>query len=473
MISFVVLVIPGALIMCFGLWRWIQVTILRRQVVPDVLRTGGRVCISCGRRLECGPGGTLTCLSCQRDFDPVLLERWWRTWARDGTPVACRHLPIDDPWRRAGLFDLAGTGLASRSAALRGWVLVPVATAAIASVARGPALLVFIEYHEVFVHLCTALGLIELWHFATTRVGGHWRCARCGYPRAPEGPHPLQCPECGLVWGPAGTLVRGQPRLRKRTAAIITLAIVTLWAVWVWQPLSLRPLLWRLAPTSTLIREVTDSNADYLLPAWRELRRRPLAPAQRRQLASRLIASPTGGLTRRLGERWLADQVVRGTLDPDLTTAYFRSRIHASLDVVGPRRAGQSITCKLTVQWTGWRPLRSPAGRYLWPYAVLKSLKLGDIDLIPQTRGLLLLVTHRSGNGRTSALIPCQPRRPGTYRLEATVWLIVGPPPRHTRRSPAGEARLTTWNPDGSPTLPAGIIWTHRTVLSVEVDIEP
>lgn len=472
LLAFVLLTLLGIPIASFGLWRWIQATIVRRQVIPDVLHTGGRLCISCGRRLEAGPGGMWTCPSCQRDFDPALLERWWWIWAREGTAAACRQLPIDDPWRRPGLFDLAGNGLARRSPALRGWVVVPVMIAAIATVSRGPALLAFVEYHGVLIHMCIALGIIELWYFATTRVGCEWRCARCGYPRAPEGPHPLQCPECGLVWNAPGMLVRGRPRMRKRTAAVITLAVTALWMAWSFQALSLRQLLWRLVPTSTLIRQVTTPGADYLPPAWRALRLRPLTPQQRRELASRLMALPRKGLQHNLAERWLAEQIVRGTLSPDLTTAYFRSHLKAAIDVVGPRRVGQDSTCRLIVQWNGLFLKRSPRGGYLLPFAVLERLRLGDTDLTPQTRGLLLFA-NSPRDGRPSALIPWQPRHAGTARLEATVWLAVGPLPRQTQSGPVGEIRLTAWNPDGSPALPAGTIWQHRTVLSAEVDIEP
>ncbi len=462
--------LPALLMAGFGACWLAAARFARHELIPLARRTRVAICPHCAEALVAGPEGDRdSCPRCDRRFDRAYLERWWWLWAGHGHSTAHRCLssrweawfPGSDPvwvatWRRHRIARLAAMALI-----MLGLALVFFDDPPVVALARAIPLVFALTIPYV---------LSEVWACTRQRVGTEWRCARCGYQRSPHGPHPVLCPECGAVWGPKGTLVRGRPRLRWPAALGITVVAVALMMLSLMRSDRLATAAIRLVPTSGLINAICDPAGGSQRLLWAELNRRTLSAAQRRELAGRLIDQVfrTRPVHRHRALQWLASQIRSGTLDEDLTTRFFTACLKPGLEVSGPATVGQETVCALCVCVRRRVPLVLLGADV---YIVLERFTIDETPVYPPVPGSWSAIRFRSD--------PCgelrvrwTPDRPGEYTLRATFQLVVGPVPGFPYPG-ADWGVLHRRNPDGSFALPAGTLWSQRVVLSRELIIRP
>ena len=448
----------------FGLLWLFVARFARRHLIPLAARTHLTLCPRCGDALETAtPAGIeLYCPRCDQAYKRAeVLSAWWH-WAKTGhADKRPRWLLIIRPQP-----DPAWTALLNRYPwAVPATVLASLALY-VAGTFDGPLPVALVRAVPFLTIVAFAFALNIAWSLTRQRVGHEWRCARCGYQRAPAGPNPILCPECGSVWGPKGTLVRGRPRLRVSTALLITAILVAFILSMLTQQFRLSQMLLRLVPTSVLIRAVSTDGADR--DTWSELNRRTLSPDQQRELASRLIERCLAAPRRfdLFSENWLTRQIAAGTLDPDLADRLFLRLLTAEL--TPPTRSPEgAAACLLRVCCRDRWLLR----RLLPAYVVLERLAVGDRPLPHPPPGTWQRIPYRPHDCAQIPIdLPALP--PGRHTLRATLVLAIGPLPPLPKAG-RDHGVLSQRTARGTFALPAGVLWSHRLELTREITIPP
>lgn len=317
-----------------------------------------------------------------------------------------------------------------------------------------------------FLGFSLAFGSIGgVWAWMRRRVGLEARCPRCGYQRAPTGPHPPRCPECGFVWSDRN-VIRGRPAqplwiaLSASGAMAVLLFFVLLSSVWDSSPLALA--LMRIEPTGALIVDVTAGEFGFDHREWRELLRRRLSQTQRERLA-------TGLLDRRLrhaalgreASTWFRNQVLAKRLPAPIVQRYYRERF--TLEIVPPAavHAGQKAT--LTIRghraYHGGQPVSISTAFIFEAVYVDDQIVAADYKKgMMQYAGLLAHPRYEIHADWTAA-------DAGVHSIRVVGWFVVGPNLRFERE--------VEWDPNHRPTLPATTEWAERIEAAAKVHVQP
>lgn len=280
---------------------------------------------------------------------------------------------------------------------------------------------------------------------------------------------PDHCPECGSNWNARGGVAYG--RLQRRPWVwMVGAAMVALGFALIMSPLARRGWQFRIMPTGSLIREITQAPRGFTVDEWAALRARTLSPSQREQLAR-------GLLDKRLrktffsadADNWIVAQITAGTLAPALRDRYYAEAVDAW--IIGPEtaRVGEAVTLALGTR------LRHASTNNAKPLLLVGGYIVGE-DAPPQSREdkalsaslvgqqRLHVADRDAGPGRSPECV-ITPREPGVITIHAPIWVIY---------APGTTSMAITWQDDGTPTLPPGPVpFMETRVLEHRIVVTP
>jgi len=306
-----------------------------------------------------------------------------------------------------------------------------------------------------------AMASFDIWARTRRRRGSGWYCAGCGYQRSPEGPHGPRCPECGSLWGPPGTLVRGRPVLRRTAAAALILCLWIPALVVLPRAGQLARLVIRLVPTSLLVSDVSLSRSDHPL-VWAELQRRALSDAQVRRLAEPLVAQIERGKRPAVAPaRWLGQQFGKGRLPPDLLSRMLAPMFSVRLETCDTPRVGWPCLLRIEIRTDSFGVRTAGRGPFVLRH--VRQVRVGD-RVVHQARPGPPSTFVQAGLGPTQSIMsrPWTPREGGATTLSAEVWVFVVPP---------SQGLVVMTGPDGMPALTEPPLYRRKLTVTRPVVI--
>ena len=303
-------------------------------------------------------------------------------------------------------------------------------------------------------------------HTIFQRVGDSRHCADCDYEVPPTGPIPPRCPECGNHWtrrtGLGMVQGRKAPLPWRRMGLGLALVLLGLSSIGLRLP-GWNGLL-RIVPDALLIETVVSPKSGFVTNEWAEINRRAttLTREQKIELAA-------GLLDRRLESHyldnnaalWLETQIAAGALPAELVGRCYDEMVDLRLAGRETVREGQPLDVRLEAT----NAHHGGIGRL----DAVVAFGGFHVDDSPTPHGRENLVyPNLLDDPRYEIELKGRARQPGPVRVRAEAWIVIAP-----AGSPALQLSNLTWNPDGSPNLPAGAAWTKKVVLEKTVTVTP
>lgn len=302
------------------------------------------------------------------------------------------------------------------------------------------------------------LGMGFVTHGLTRREGEAPHCARCGYAFDSE----LEvCPECGAAWRQRGAVIAG--RLHRSATMVWTGAAILVMAVL----LTIRPLIGHvlapLVPTSLLIAQASGQDV-WSGQDWAELASRQLSPEQEQTLAEGLLDRrwKTGRLDPAPAV-WLERQLIGGTMDDATRSRFFEEMV--VLHLRGPKeaRVGEPVRIEALADDRS-TPFAGIGSRVYFAGFDVDGKPVADSRLPRKTSVYDFDEwTVRRKPGEELPHVVLRPERAGVVKVEMEAWIVYGP-----------EALLgwgSAWNDDGTPAVPAGVLWVEHVQRTQEIQV--
>ena len=428
----------------------------QRTILREVPKRDGHLCPRCRTVL---PENTEAgdCPKCCTPYTHAELESYWVDYVLE--PQRIRPWAKKGSWRQRvfGLFDRHRKS--TRGQIALSCVIFIVALIVIRIVVGGSLTGTAVRLLPMFVGgSLLGSGIARTMKYRS-RSGESRHCTDCGYQQAPEGENPKHCPECGADWTKPGSVVIGEvgrdPRQLLLAGASVCVGFLLMYS-YVWQ-IQGGGWLTRVLPTPVLIRDIADSDVS-IGADWNEIQRRQLTPAQELQLAGGLLDrrlrrdyldSTAGG--------WLWTRVSTGVLPDDLIERYYREMLEVWIDAPATARVGEPFQVSIG---SNYRSSNPPTGIYTPVY--FGGFFLGaDATALERREGPTPSILLDNPEYQINANIT--PSLAGPRLIQAVLYFAVGP--NLLCNSPGVE-----WHDDGTATIPATAVWSHR--IEVEKVIE-
>lgn len=376
----------------------------------------------------------------------VALLRPWRRYREDGSERSVRWIGAILPIGGMFVFYFV------QAAMSRGSFLA-------AMVSQAPMLLMFAAF------ACAVLTV--------RRVGNEPRCAKCEYAMDLEvkslQDRESRCPECGSFWNRSGGSVQGRkrksPLMIAAASAFGALCIASMTA-----KLSMRAMLPRILPTSSLIREVTAAPRGFTMDEWAALSTRTLTAEQKLLLADGLLELRTRRqYLSRDAEAWFEAAVLARELPSEIAQRYFRGMLDVWIDAPDRAAVGETISIGIGSEHHG--SLGTPATTRLRAFVVFAGFSVDDGPL----RHGLDRAAYAINFGRvyrsfgklerdsdSEPRMKISPESQGTLHIRAEYWLVF---------APVATAWAVSFGPDGTPVVPPGTVWCEKVVVDRSISV--
>ena len=429
---------------------------IERTVLKEVPRTEGHVCPRCRTGLPQTSEGT--CPKCRSPFAESELQAYWvdyvlepgriRPWGRSASwprkLIHAPHLLLRNFWLSFQVVYLLAAVL------VMWWISGVSFTGAL------------YRYLPLFLGISLLFFLYLQPH--RQRTGRTQHCAACDYQRAPEGPNPERCPECGADWSrPGGVIVGTRNKRRRNLWLACGLSVVALTLLMLSNSARSGWVL-RALPTRALIHDTTHA-CGFTAAEWQEIGRRQLTSEQVLQLARGLLEKRLReDYLNRTEGGWLWTQVSTAALPNELVQRYYQEMLDVWIDPPEKAKVGQVVQLSLGAEFRSSNPPRS----------IKEVVYFGGFYVDDEPAPLPL-----SGD-RVHAEVPChtypilldeypiqarfQPMQAGPVRVRAVLYFAV-------LSLATGFPPAVQWHADGTATLPPNVLWSQRIALSKEIEI--
>ncbi len=447
------------IVVCASSLPFLACRIRRDQdILRKVPKYDGSVCPRCRTTLAQVPTRGC-CPKCSVPYALDALQTYWADYAL--APAQLRSWGAERAWRqrlrklrRRVLENIGG------QIVLQVLILVAVTVGVSALSGLSPTGLVM-RFAPLSIGFCL-IGIGGMYEGRYRKRSGRIRhCAACDYPQSPEGENPERCPECGAAWSRPGGLVTGDqacdPRYIRLACALggvgVLLIILFFSSLIPGGDWTLRAL-----PTSALIRDATlDGQAPRA--EWIEIGRRRLTPAEKSQLAQRLLDKRLRVYyLMGLDAVWLWTQVSTGTLPNDVTNRYYREMVELRIDAPTTIRKGELLQVGL----------RSDCHYCFLPVGIEVAVYFGGffVEADPTPFGRLDEVAgaHLLVDSKRRIHAEFNLDEAGPLRVRAVLYLAVGP-------GLASSGPPAQWKEDETATLPAAVLWSERIELEKVVQV--